>query len=71
VTGTVTNGGTLFASGSGSLIQVASFAEVGDGLVAILGSSSENVKFLSTGNGGLAIARLRHGPGARVWRHGE
>ena len=63
VTGTVTNGGTLFASGSGSLIQIASgavvnggIAEVGDGLVAILGSSSENVKFLSTGNGGLAIA---------------
>jgi hypothetical protein len=63
VTGTVTNGGTLFASGSGSVIQIASgavvnggLAEVGDGLVAILGSSSENVKFLSSGNGGLAIA---------------
>jgi hypothetical protein len=63
VTGTVTNGGTLFASGSGSLLQIGSsavvnggLAEVGDGLVAILGSSSENVKFLSSGNGGLAIA---------------
>ena len=63
VTGTVTNGGTLFANGSGSLIEIASGAvvsgggaEVGDGIVAILGSSSENVSFLSTGNGGLAIA---------------
>ena len=63
VTGTVTNGGTLFASGSGSLIEIVSgavvnggVAEVGDGLVAFLGSSSENVSFLSTGQGGLAIA---------------
>jgi hypothetical protein len=31
-------------------------AEVGDGLVKILGSSSENVSFLSSGSGGLAIA---------------
>ena len=63
VAGTLTNGGTLFASGSGSLIEIVSgavvnggVAEVGDGLVAILGSSSENVNFLSTGSGGLAIA---------------
>jgi hypothetical protein len=61
--GKVTNGGTLFASGSGSLIKIVNgavvhggVAEVGNGLVAILGSSSENVSFLSNGNGGLAIA---------------
>jgi len=63
VTGSVTNGGTLFANGSGSLVEFASGAvvngglvESGDGLVAILGSSGENVNFLSTGSGGLAIA---------------
>jgi autotransporter passenger strand-loop-strand repeat protein len=63
VSGTVTNGGTLFASSSGSRIEIANgavvnggVAAVGDGLVAILGSSSENVSFLSSGNGGLAIA---------------
>jgi hypothetical protein len=63
VTGTVHNSGILLASGSGSRIEIVSgavvnggVAEVGDGLVAILGSSSENVTFLSSGNGGLAIA---------------
>ena len=65
VSGAVTNGGTLFASSSGSLVEIANgavvnggVAEVGDGLVATLGSSSENVGFLSSGNGGLAIADM-------------
>jgi hypothetical protein len=63
VSGTVTNGGTLFASAAGDLIEIVSgavvnggVAEVGDGLVKILGSSGENVSFLSSGTGGLAIA---------------
>jgi hypothetical protein len=63
VSGTVTNGGTLFASAAGDLIEIVSgavvnggVAEVGDGLVKIVGSSSENVSFLSSGTGGLAIA---------------
>jgi hypothetical protein len=61
--GATVSGGTLFASGSGSRIDIVSgavvkggVAKVGDGLVTIVGSSSENVAFLSTGNGGLAIA---------------
>jgi hypothetical protein len=56
VSGTVTNGGTLFASGLGSLIQIESGAVVnggvaliGNGIVEIAGSSGENVRFLSSG----------------------
>jgi hypothetical protein len=63
VSGTVTNGGTLFVNAATDLVEIASgavvnggVAEVGDGLVKILGSSNENVSFLSTGSGGLAIA---------------
>src|SRR5262249_29519676 len=63
ISGTVTNGGTLFASSSGSLIEIASgavvnggLALIGDGIVEIAGSSGENVKFLSTGSGGLPNA---------------
>jgi hypothetical protein len=37
-------------------VSASGSAEVSDGLVKILGSSSENVNFLSTGNGRLAIA---------------
>jgi autotransporter passenger strand-loop-strand repeat protein/uncharacterized repeat protein (TIGR03803 family) len=82
VAGTVTNGGTLFAGSSGSVIEIASgavvnggVAEVGDGLVAILGSSSENVSFFSNGDGGLAICRhfgsrdRVQGAGIRVRRY--
>jgi hypothetical protein len=62
--GTVTNSGTLFANGSNSLVEIVSgaiitgggIAEVGNGIVAFAGSSSENVTFLSSGNGGLEIA---------------
>src|SRR5262249_25967831 len=60
--GTVTNGGTLFASGTDSLVEIASgavvnggLALIGNGIVGIAGSSGESVKFLSTGGGGLAL----------------
>ena len=79
--GATVSGGTLFASGSGSRIDIVSgavvkggVAEVGDGLVTIVGSSGENVAFLSTGNGGLAIADTSghatalQRPGVRVRR---
>ena len=63
VSGTVTNGGTLFASAAGDLIEIASGAVVnggvaliGNGVVDIAGSSGESVRFLSNGNGGLKIA---------------
>ena len=63
VSGTVTNGGTLFASAAGDLIEIASGAVVnggvaliGNGIVDIAGSSGESVKFLSNGSGGLKIA---------------
>jgi hypothetical protein len=63
VSGTVTNGGTLFASAAGDLIEIASgavvnggLALIGNGIVDIAGSSGESVKFLSTGSGGLEIA---------------
>ena len=62
VSGTVTNAGTLYASGSGSLVQIASGAvvngggvEVGNGIVDIVASGSESVSFLS-GSGGLEIS---------------
>jgi hypothetical protein len=63
VSGTVTNGGTLFASATGDLIEIASGAVVnggvaliGNGIVDIAGSSGESVRFLSGGSGGLKIA---------------
>jgi hypothetical protein len=63
VSGTVTNGGTLFASAAGDLVEIASGAVVnggvaliGNGIVDIAGSSGESVKFLSNGIGGLRIA---------------
>jgi hypothetical protein len=63
VSGTVTNGGTLFASATGDLIEIASgavvnggVAQIGNGIVEIAGSSGESVKFLSNGSGGLKIA---------------
>ena len=62
VSGTVTNGGSLFANGSGGLVEIVSGAVVnggvaliGDGIVEIAGSSGENVAFLSGGSGGLEI----------------
>ncbi len=63
VSGTVTNGGTLYASASHSLVEIASgavvdggIAEVGNGIVEIRGPSSEEVNFLATGSGGLELA---------------
>ena len=63
VSGTVTNGGTLFASAAGDLIEIASGAVVnggvaliGNGIVEFAGSSGESVRFLSNGSGGLKIA---------------
>jgi hypothetical protein len=65
VSGTVTNGGTLFASAAGSLVEIASGAVVnggvaliGDGTVEIAGSSGESVRFLSNGTGGLELDGL-------------
>jgi hypothetical protein len=65
ISGTVTNGGTLFASASGSLLEIASgavvnggLALIGDGIVDIAGSSGESVKFLSAGSGGLELDGL-------------
>jgi len=65
VSGTITNGGRLYASGSGSLIEIASgavvnggVADVGNGIVDIQGASSENVSFLSAGSGGLQLDGL-------------
>ena len=63
ISGTVSNGGALFANEAGGLVEIASGAVVnggvaliGDGIVDIAGSSSESVKFLSDGSGGLQIA---------------
>src|SRR6202035_3341225 len=63
VSGTVSNSGTLFASGSGSVLKIASgavvnggVAKVGNGIVDILGASSENVTFQAGGSGGLQVA---------------
>ena len=63
VSGTVNNSGTLFASGSGSLLEIANgavvnggVAEVGNGIVDIQGASSENVTFQAGGSGGLDLA---------------
>ncbi len=59
-TGTVTNSGTLFASGAGSTVDIIGVvnggsAEVGNGIVDIKASSSENVSFRSGGSGGLQL----------------
>jgi hypothetical protein len=62
VSGTVSNSGTLFASGSGSLVEIANgavvnggVAEVGNGIVDIKGASSEKVTFQAGGSGGLQL----------------
>ena len=65
VTGTVHNSGTLFASGSNSVVLITSgavvtggVAQIGDGIVFIAASSSENVTFLANGSGGLVLNGL-------------
>jgi hypothetical protein len=72
VSGTVVNsGGTLFASGAQSLIEISRGAvvnggvvEVGNGIVDIQSGGSANVTFLSTGSGGLEIADTKGDPTA-------
>jgi hypothetical protein len=65
VSGSVTNSGTLFASGSNSELLITSGAvvnggsvEVGNGIVDIASTGSESVRFLSNGSGGLEIADM-------------
>ena len=62
VSDTLTNGGTLYASASDGLVQIAGgavvnggIAEVGNGIVDIEGASSEEVSFLAAGSGGLDL----------------
>jgi hypothetical protein len=73
VSGTVHNSGTLFASGSNSMILIASgavvtggVAEIGDGTVFIAASSSENVAFVASGSGGLVLNGSGHAFTGRV-----
>ena len=63
VSGTVSNGGTLYAASSGGMIEILSGAtikggivEVGNGLVEIVASGSEGIVFQSGASGGLIIA---------------
>jgi hypothetical protein len=65
VTGAVNNSSTLFANASTSLVRIVSgaaihggVAKVGNGLVLIEASSSEDVAFVANGNGGLALEGL-------------
>ena len=72
ITGTVTNpGGTLFARGPGSLVEITSGAvvnggvvEVGNGIVDVKSGGTANVTFLSTGTGGLEIEDTQANPTA-------
>ena len=63
VSGTVSNGGTLFANSAGDQVSITlgavvngGVALINNGIVKIAGSSGESVKFLPLGDGGLAIA---------------
>jgi autotransporter passenger strand-loop-strand repeat protein len=63
VSGTVSNGGTLFANSAGDQVSITlgavvngGVALINNGIVKIAGSSGESVKFLPLGEGGLAIA---------------
>jgi hypothetical protein len=63
VSGTIANSGTLIASGTGSLLEIDSSAVVsggavvvGNGIVDVLFGGTADVRFLSTGSGGLEIA---------------
>jgi hypothetical protein len=73
VAGTVHNSGTLFASGSNSVVLITSgavvtggVAEVGNGTVFVVASSSENVAFLANGSGGLVLNGLGNAYAGRV-----
>ena len=63
VSGTIANYGTLIASGTGSLLEIDGSAVVsggavvvGNGIVDVLFGGTADVRFLSTGSGGLEIA---------------
>ena len=63
VSGTIANSGTLIASGTGSLLKIDGSAVVnggavvvGNGIVDVLSGGTAEVRFLSTGSGGLEIA---------------
>jgi len=63
ISGTVSNGGTLFANSVGDEVSITlgavvngGVALINNGIVKIAGSSSESVKFLPLGDGGLLIA---------------
>ena len=58
MSGAVTNGGTLFASASGSLVEIASGAVVNGG-VALIGDGIINIAGSSGGHGRLYIASAR------------
>ena len=64
VSGTVSNGGTMFADGGGSLLQVTSAAvveggllKINDGDVELWSGGSDNVLFTSLGTGGLILGQ--------------
>jgi hypothetical protein len=63
VSGSVSNSGTLIASGIGGLVQIAIGAVVtggavvvGNGIVDVLSGGTASVGFLANGSGGLEIA---------------
>jgi hypothetical protein len=65
VSGEVHNSDALFAKGSNSVVLIASgavvtggVAEIGNAIVSIAASSSENVVFLANGSGGLVLNGL-------------
>jgi hypothetical protein len=73
VGGTLANSGTLFASGAGSLVDIASgavvngggIAEVGNGIVDIQANGdNQNVSFLSRGSGRLELNDTASNPSA-------
>jgi hypothetical protein len=83
VSGTVSNGGTLFANSAGDQVSITlgavvngGVALINNGIVKIAGSIGESVKFLPLGEGGLAIAdkadqtSALQRQGVRIWRWG-
>ena len=68
VSGTVNNGGTLYALSSGGVVEVTSGAvvkggvvEIGNGIVDVQSGGSTSVTFLSSGSGGLEIDAVGSG----------
>jgi fibronectin-binding autotransporter adhesin len=78
VSGTLTNSGTLFASGSGSVLKIASGAvingglvEVGNGIIETQGASGANVTFQAGGSGGLQLDGLGSAYTGKVTSFGQ